>query len=870
MKIKRRTVTVLLLSLILIAALFGCSNKKNTIEFPEAPADPIKLTNENFISELTKYCHSGASFYLYEDIVLTEDWSPIGQTVSTAFNGTLDGKGHSISGLHITGWEGDGTPVTISKRILGWKKDGTPVYRSSEVVSMKTHRTGEFKEVDEIIHEGEESDPDYIDMADSGVIEEETSFGSIGLFGYTYGAKITDLVIDGADFEFYGEGDNVYAGIISGYDIASEFSKIRLNDCKILASLIETLTVRYHVENAKPKSVAQENSMKQYLGGIVGYSRGNTVVNVVDNVFTTQTTTTVFDDIKVSNITIDNTNFSAVFNPQLKAVYSQYGDEDSKDYSILITELTDEEGFGAYEVNDNLKQPKQTFAGCVSGYSVDATIKNVDVDGFNKTVYFKNNDGFGSEKINVGGVSAALLGSESKAEKINVNNIDIYGQKIKTGAMIGGAFAEVKGGKVENDCNVTNAKFVVNGNLSAIETVCVGGFASYCDEGADLSDLNVQDVYLESNYIAESENLGSILAGIVGVLRDSTLGTSKAKGITFKVISNEYKESYYCFTRNAVSQVYGNSVVKGNVETIDCSYYKGQADTAEEYAVIKPIVTKNNYVNENGETSARLYYQVGGKTARIYVTVYGDLVPLMTDSRYRLREDTVYIALTDAQIEQMLSVDGRVPRDGTYYFYETTNGVWQNIHTKAGEGLATYNENTLYGLEKKVYRVELPSSEIGKAMTEGRYYTFAENQGKLVPATGEFKDETYYVLMEDADLIGEYEMDVTVYTESDKIIEAQKSGADNKETVTYSVPLSKYVEDVSVYDNDGTTVLNVKCPAEVYLDVYFKHGTGFLTSVDGYAVKNGPEETRNFAEYVLVDGRPNVDPAAITYKSTED
>ena len=434
MKKAKKTLIVLLLSLLLVALLFGCAKKENTIDVPAAPGEVIKLNSANFVSELTKYCHSGASFVLTENIVLTEEWTPIGRTFSTAFNGTLDGGGFTISGLRTTGWESDGTPVTIAKRILGWKANGTPVYSSHEVIDMKTRDTAGYKEVTSFVLEGEDADPNYRDMDEKGVKEEKTSYGSIGLFGYTNGATIKNLKVDGAEFKFYGEGDNVYAGIISGYDVASDFDGITLNDCIIRASSIGHVEISYQTENGRPRTAnAIEYDTKQYLGGIVGYSRGNAVVS--GNSVSYKTTN--FTTITINNIVIDNNNYYAYFNSRFDVPYADKSQGASS--SILATELEPEEKFGFYSFDDG-SVVTQAFIGGVSAYSVGAAFADVSVDKINNGYY----DDLTGRKLNAGGVSAAILGSESTAKRLTVDNAVLVGNNVSIAAMIGGAFGEIK------------------------------------------------------------------------------------------------------------------------------------------------------------------------------------------------------------------------------------------------------------------------------------------------------------------------------------------------------------------------------------------------------------------------------------------
>lgn len=859
MKFIKKTVCAALLSLLLVTLLFGCSEKKRTIDVPQAP-EIVELYNSNFVSDLTKYCHSGAKFVLKEDIKIDEEeWKPIGQTVSTAFNGTLDGGGFTIDGLRTVGWDTDGTPVTILKRIMGWKADGTPVYNSSKVIDMKTRENNGYTEVTDIIYEGDSDDPAYLDMVDKGIEEPKTSFGSIGLFGYTYGATIKNINFKNADFKFFGDGESVYAGIVSGYDIGSDFIDVNINDCAIKAGNLYETVINYHVENAKPSSVDYKSNTKQYLGGVVGYSRGNALVNGTDVTYKK----TVLKNVTVDNIEINNTVVSAYFNAQLSAVNA---DETKPiESSILKTSLTDEDGFGKYDVHSMIKPVRQVFAGGVSGYSVGAEISGVTVSRFNS-----GRQEITGDKVTAGAVSSSVLGKESVVDGFNVSDIYFHSENVAVSAMVGGAFGEVKSATVKGNNTIKDVDACVKGALPGVQNVCVSGFAAYCDEGADLSGVSVEDCKVESNFITTG-NLGSILAGLVSVLRDGKLSDSKAKNVTFNIENNEEANDDYCFTRNAVSQVYGNSSIVG-IETVACKYYN--ENTLEEYAKVTPVVSKNNYVNEDGESSVRLFYTVGDKRSDVYVTVYGDLVPKMAGTSYRMRETTVWEALTEEQKSQLTEGQSLIGLSETYYYshYNIDKKEWhwnviQDVKSLPDEE-KTYDSSKLYAFEKKVYLAEVP---VGATIKDNTFYTYDVEKGKLSVASGTFGEGVdYYVPMETE--IEKYELDVTVYTESDKTIVVRKGATEDDDVLakaTYSVPLEKFKANVTVYDDLGNEY--VLCPAELYLDSYFAKGTGFLADINGFVITDASgAQNRNFASYELVTGRPSIAADAITYKSTDE
>ena len=409
-------------------------------------------------------------------------------------------------------------------------------------------------------------------------------------------------------------------------------------------------------------------------------------------------------------------------------------------------------------------------------------------------------------------------------------------------------------------------------HLESVQNICVGGFAAYCDENAKVSGITVENCEIESNFITTG-NLGSILAGLVGVLRDGSISASKVKNVTFNIENNVPANKDYCFTNTAVSQVYGNSTISG-IETIACKYYESK--TLVEFTETIPVVAKNNYVNEDGESSIRLYYALSGKNSDVYVTVYGDLIPIMTDgtNSFRLREATVWETLSDTEKAKLVKGQSLVNLETVYYYrhynIEKKEYHWNVIQDvdSLNDDDKKYDENKTYALAKKVYLAEVP---VGADVKADTFYTYDVYEGKLEPASGKFQADTdYYVLMDVA--LKEYELDVTVYTESDKTIVVRKGATEDDDVLaeaTYTIPLAKFKNNTVLEDELGNEF--VLCPAELYLDCFFKQGEGFLADGKGFVITDATgAKNRDFSSYVLVTGRPVIAADAITYKSAEE
>ena len=154
---------------------------------------------------------SGSAHYkLMNDIVLTEAWTPI-----DSFGGTLNGDGHTISGLNIS---------------------------SAEV------RNGFIKVLDEGGTVKDLTVSGSVTCLNTGDCDKPTSKGTGGIVGYNAGT------IEGC--EFYGtvsqtQGYNMYVAGIAGYNVGT------ISDCKNYGDITATGT---------------ESSV--YVGGITGSNQG--------------------------------------------------------------------------------------------------------------------------------------------------------------------------------------------------------------------------------------------------------------------------------------------------------------------------------------------------------------------------------------------------------------------------------------------------------------------------------------------------------------------------------------------------------------------------------------------------------------------
>lgn len=171
----------------------------------------VKMTDIDSEEDLRAISEDlNGAYRLTADITLTEDWLPIGcyftnyehcneEWWTYAFKGTLDGNGHSISGLTVRG-----SAVDVSKY-------------TSELASVVWHNDG--------------------DRAD----------GCAGMFGATANANIYDLTLIDPVIDISGDyavhGDYLYAAALSAFDMDSKFTNINVQNPTITVSFTDEASV---------------------------------------------------------------------------------------------------------------------------------------------------------------------------------------------------------------------------------------------------------------------------------------------------------------------------------------------------------------------------------------------------------------------------------------------------------------------------------------------------------------------------------------------------------------------------------------------------------------------------------------------------
>lgn len=865
-----------LLGIVLCAALgcmifVGCNDKNDETTDEVKPAKTIEVSNAEELAAAAQYVGKEYSQYtikLTADIDLSNiEWKPIGRTSGKAFCGTFDGNGKMIKGLKITGWESDGTPKYIAKQIIGWLGDGTPIYKSSEVIKLNKGEEvsdGKYK-VESYVKEGDGEDPNYLKVDDGdGAFETGTAFGSVGLFGYTFGATIKNLTVENADLSFYTSGEYAYAGIISGCDVASEFSDITVNGGKIAVSTIYDSSISYYDNFGTPAQFKHTNNNKQYAGGIVGYAKGNATQS--ENGKATE-----LKRVAVNGFVFDNMNYCAYYDAGME-IYGK--DAEAK---LVIGDANG--GYSVSRVNPSAAvnsefYPEQAYVGGVAGYADGAKIESVTINGFNASTKANETNKLTApteiitRSLYAGGLAGGLYSSVSDtttAQNVFINGIYWRNWDIESSlglvsdkATIGGAYgivekSSINGGNVEN--------FYAEAGGTELENVCIGGFAGYVNGYSAINGVTVNSAYMYSTFGGSNE-LGSIMGGAVGVLRDSSLKNATAKGVDFEISGG--MESSYTFVRGIAAQVYGNSVFSDSTAE-DMRIHSNRTEFLNsDYAKIDPVQAKNNYVNEDGYTSVRLYYAPNGNYGGVYVTVYAGLIPRDGANNLLIAEDVYSKVTLDGYAE------GANIELEKYYVYNETRETFIFIGKDTASNYVKYNPNALYAEKKTVYRVEFATKNA--SLSGGQYYEYSEKNATLTPTLDATAKEgkTYYLDPSDGDYVTAYYLDITVYSESGNVIvtdEKDKNNDDDDLLAKARYALTK--EEVSTATKTvvcGSTTYSLS-DAEIYLDKYFANGTGFLADVNNYTIKyfDGKVTNRNFASYKLVSGRPEVDESSINY-----
>ncbi len=884
MKTKIKVLLGIVLCVVIGCTLFvGCKDKPTDDDTQILDPATITVGTEDELFAVSKYVGEKYKNYTIEltaDIVLTKDWTPIGLSLGRAFCGTFDGKGKSISGLKISGWDDDGVPKYVSKQILGWSTEGQPVYKSSEVLSFTkgTDLGDGIYQVSNIVREGDDADESYAKIiAGEGEKETEVSYGSVGLFGYTKGAKIKNLTVKNADISFFASGKYSYAGIISGCSVAGEYENVKVCDGQIRTSHVYEQTITYDMTNATPNEITNEGIVSEYVGGIVGYAKSNTVIADGQG----KNVATKFNGAESVNFKYGNANYEAFYDLGIRKEKNPVTDKAND--NLLCIDTNVQKGYNSTKTIANGGLPAgeagmalKVYAGGVAGYADGVSIENATVDGFNKvTAKTGTNEIEMNEQTLISAkalYAAGIVGGlySSSVETVNAKNVGInsvywrnwdntyYIGLTRDKVTAGGAFGITQRSTVTG-VNVENVYAEVCGTGDKFENACMGGIIGYADEQTTIMNSTAKKVYFYSSLKGNGE-LGTIVSGAVAVVRNSTVENVGADDV--KVEIGGGLEGDYIFTRGIVSQVYGNSVVKDS--TAKNVYIYRNRYNSREFETVTPVKTNNNYVNENGYQSVRLYYAPdGNKYDKVYVTAYAELIGRDKDGNLLVKKD-VYVE-TDAFSS---FADGQtIPENmkDKYYVYNKKDNRYIFIRSASGdidiaEMYKKYNEKWIYATKETAYEVVILKKNKQNKLDKNLYKEYDEKKASFVATNDETaKDGKVYYISGTAyeSNVSDYVIDVTLYAESSKqfVLDPKDKDNDDDDVKAYA----RYAVSKNIVKERMKT-LGDKTVAEAFLDIFFANGTGFKKDVNGNVMKyyDASVKNRNFADYRLVSGRPEV------------
>lgn len=885
MKTKIKVLLGIVMCVVIGCVLFvGCKDKNNDQEPDILEPKTIEVGTEDELFAIGQYVgekYKNYTIKLTDDIVLTKEWTPVGLSLGKAFCGTFDGNGKTISGLKITGWDESGTPKYVAKQILGWSENGQPVYKSSEVLSYdKGDDLGDgIYVVSNIVKQGDDADPAYAAVAGgNGERETETSYGSVGFFGYTKGATIKNVTLKNADISYYASGDYSYAGIVSGCAVAGEYENVKVIDGKIRVSHVYEQKTTFNMNNATPNGITNHGVVNEYAGGVVGYVKGMT--EIADG--KTKIVATKFSGTESVNFNYGNANYEAFYDYGLTIRRNPVTDK--ADDNLLCVDTNVEQGYNSEKAVNSYGDlavagavvPLSTYVGGVAGYASGASIDNAIVDGFNKFTVSGDSNAAArnteTEIVTKALYAAGIVGGlySSEANTVTAKNVGISGVYwrnwdelryvglVRDKATAGGAFGVIQRSKITS-ANAENVRAEVCGSSGKFENVCMGGVVGYADDQSSVTSSGAKKVYFYSSFNGSGE-LGSLIGGAVAVVRNSTV--EKVSADEIKVEIGGGLDEDYVYTRGIVSQVYGNSSVKDSTAK-NVFIYKDRY-TAVEYENVTPVVTGNNYVNENGYPSVRLYYAPeGGRYDKVYVTAYAELIGRDKDGNLLVKKD-VYVK-TDAFASFENGQDIPENMKDKYYVYNAQDKKYIFIRSASGdrdvaEMYKKYNKDWIYATKETAYEVVILDKNKKNDLDKSIYKEYDETKASLTATTdGKAQDGKSYYITGTAfeSIVSDYVLDVTLYAESSKQLVLDPKDKDNDEDDVKAY--ARYSVVKSVVD-ERTATMGTKTVAETFIDTFFASGEGFKKDVDGNVMKyyDSSVKNRNFADYKVVTGRPEV------------
>ncbi len=614
---KKIVITVVVL--LLCVFIFTACNKDNGNEVVIKPAQTISIKTAAELADIRNYTGIEYSKYVFElendiDLSSIELWEPIGKTMSTSFMGKFDGKGHTISGLTLKGWENNGDPIFVGKDSL---------------------------------------------------IENETSYCSIGLFGYTKSADISNVTLTNVNIYYYSEGVASYTGALVGFDSGSStFSDITASGSIRLSNVYTS--VKTYDNKGIEQGIKDICNTVQYIGGVVAYSSGSGKFSKIN-----------------SSMQIENSIYKAF-----------YRKEDNQNGI--------EEGY--IRRTDDAREilPEQVIAGGVFGLNRGSEISEISS---NAKISIKGKSAY------MGGVMAAAY--NCKITNVNGENLDLT-SKVATKNTIGGAIALLDHGDLDGAV-LKNVEIDEQCLGNEVQSATVGGAVGYAYDGSSIKNADIDTINVGSMYAQ------SVLGGIVGIIRDSFLKDSEIENGYYKAIGigrydGEAKfDDFYATCGTIAGAIYGNSKVSdcsSEVENYYLYYYNdGENDVLFDEYVPNSLKywTKNSvtYVNEDGYSAVRFFKE---SSLVDYVVAYATYSEGILRVTFYTEENKILLEQTYNVAEIMGS--------------ESDSVKYKDVFFEQGKGVIDSNDQAIAleerDLTKYVYLSGIPDIEESTLYVKGK------------------------------------------------------------------------------------------------------------------------------------------------------
>lgn len=501
----KKPVVLILACCICLSALAACDKKNGGDKI--LPPETVRIACAEDLAGIARYLGPEYKNYTFEqtaDIDLSDDWVPLGDNSRNGFCGTYDGGGHSINNL------------TAKSR-----RDGKLV---------KIFRAG----------------------------NSTGSFPSVGLFGFTDSATIKNLKLNNVDLEPCLEGDYLFLAGLCGYNGgASRFENIEVTG-KIILSYIFDRKNTYN-EKGEYKFYKDICDVTAYIGGVVGYSSGNSEFKNVS-----------------SNVELKSDSERSAFFQTEKNV----NPDD-------IDELRSAGELDKY-VEREPPAVSRILAGAVAGYVAGGIMDEVSGKGSVDIV---------SETNNVGGLAGEAYGTT--VTNSSVNNITLKSRS-NSNADTGGLFGKFDRGKI---CKCEVVSLTAEVTCHPTSPKCFGGLVGYERDLSTIEDCSVESLELEFN-LYKNPRIG----GLVGITEDSVLRRCEIKKGIFKKSSADGATELGDCCGAIVNLIKGDSLVE------DCDGVV--SETLPPYLSAE----ENLYYDEDGTLAVRLF-EKGSRDRYVVVSV---------------------------------------------------------------------------------------------------------------------------------------------------------------------------------------------------------------------------------------------------------